>query len=133
VERATYYTDVEGYEKASSYIPSEGEVARVRIHQLLACLSHEPEEVFSPEKHVHHRSEIPWLNIPKNLEVVSREEHQRAHREGEWVEEDGFPVLAVQQVEEAPRWGPGTRSDGEESVYAEETPRWGPGVPVRSA
>jgi len=122
-----YTTD--GYEQALSYVSSSGKVDRVRIHQLLACLSHEPVEVFSPEKEIHHRNTVRWDNREENLEVVSRKEHQRAHREGEWVEENGFPVLAVQQVKEAPRWGPGTRSDKEESIYAEDDP-WGPGVPA---
>jgi hypothetical protein len=134
VERATYYTDVEGYEKASSYISSEGKVARVRVHQLLACLSHEPEEVFSPDKHVHHRSEIPWLNIPGNLELLSPEEHQQAHQADEWAEEEGIPVLVtpdpIDEEEYHSMWGPGLRGESEEeSIYSENDP-WGPGAPA---
>jgi len=135
IERATFYTDTEGYEQASSHISSSGEVARVRVHQLLACLSHEPAEVFSSEKEVHHRNTVRWDNREENIELLTRAEHQQAHGLNEWSKDDGFPVLVTQRIESEAeyhaRWGPGIRDgdeEGRESV-CEIRDMWGPGTP----
>lgn len=95
VDRATFYTGKEGYEHVSSYIPSTGSIDRTRVHQLLACLNHDPQEVFDSEKEIHHRNTVPWDNRQENIELIDRGRHQSLHMEGDWIEEDGFKVLST--------------------------------------
>lgn len=68
------------------------------VHQLLAVADGaDPEDVWAEETEVHHRTGIPWLNIEDGVEVLTAEEHRAVHREGEWAEEDGIPVLEVEE------------------------------------
>lgn len=61
----------DGYE----YISVDGHL--VPHHRLLACRDENVETV--SEKECHHRIPIEWLNIPENIEPVSREEHVQIH------------------------------------------------------
>lgn len=94
VERATYDIDKDGYPRWSAREP-DGSKSTVRVHQLLACLDHDPHEVFSDENHVHHRSGDPAMNLTGGyVDVLSRSEHQLIHEHGEWEYDGrGFPVL----------------------------------------
>lgn len=53
-------------------------------HQLLACLENDPHEVFAHKNVIHHRvpSQVA-LDIPGNLEVLSRSEHTLLHSQEE--------------------------------------------------
>jgi transcriptional regulator with XRE-family HTH domain len=69
----------------------------VAVHQLLAVADGaDPAEVFDSDTHVHHRTGIPWLNIPDGVEVVTPQEHSDTHRADEWTEVDGIPMLVTQ-------------------------------------
>lgn len=51
----------------------------VYIHQLVACLDHDPHDVFSDSYIVERELPIPWLNTPENLDLVPRwRQHQAA-------------------------------------------------------
>jgi hypothetical protein len=60
----------------------DGDRYEIKLHRLLAV------SIFGFEcvqnSHVHHKNEIPWLNIPDNIELMSPSEHTRYHnlREG---------------------------------------------------
>lgn len=141
VEYASFYTETHengGYEKVGAYDSEKDGMVFTTVHQLVAIAQGEvPEKVFSDgEYQTHHRTGIPFDNRPENVELLTREEHQRAHRLDEWTREDGFPVLVTQRTESESeyhaRWGPGIRDDDEgvrESVY-EQGDEWGPGAPV---
>ena len=55
---------------------ANGDDSTVYIHQLTACVDHDPRDVFSPRYDVHHRIPIPWLNIPGNLELQPAYDHR---------------------------------------------------------
>lgn len=77
VERATHRFTGGGYEEWQSW--HDGDYDTVQVHQLLACLNHDPHEVFAPETVVHHKSGHPRDNRPGNVEVLTRSEHSRLH------------------------------------------------------
>jgi hypothetical protein len=54
---------------------------RVRIHRLLAVAKFGFDSIKG--KIVHHKSHIPWDNRPKNIELMTKSEHQSYHREFE--------------------------------------------------
>lgn len=97
VERATFDpADKGGHEHWKADDP-DGTTRTVGVHRLLAVADGaDPEDVFADDAHTHHRTGIPWLNIEGGVEVLSRSEHNAVHREGEWTEEDGIPVLEAQ-------------------------------------
>lgn len=149
VEYATFYTETHengGYETVGAYDPDREGMVWTAVHQLIAISEGaDPYEVFSNgENQTHHQTGVPWDNRPPNIELLTREEHQRAHRCDEWTLEDGFPVLVTDQqsTEEDSRssWGPGMPeshtemgvSDSEDvwsdSVY-DPGDEWGPGIP----
>lgn len=146
VQRASFGLDRSGYERAQSRIPGTRKNDSVQIHQLVAIADGaDPYKVFSNgEYHVHHRTGVPWDNRLGNVELLSREQHQRAHRRDEWTTENGYPVLAtgrlMSEEEYHATWGPGVpdshlgtdgqdpADDWSDSVY-EPDDVWGPGVP----
>lgn len=77
--------DSDGYEQVS--LPYESET--VSIHQLVAIADGaDAHKVWSDGEYVtHHEIEIPWLNTPDNIEVVSKGEHNRIHKPREVVNE----------------------------------------------
>lgn len=97
VEKARYNTTTGGHEKWNAEDPDDTTRA-VGVHQLLAVADGaDPEDVWAEDTHVHHRTGVPWLNIEGGVEVLTTEEHGAVHREGEWTEEDGIPVLEAQE------------------------------------
>lgn len=77
VEYALYTSDGNGYRAWRDYTVGTA----VKIHQLLACLDHDPHEVFAEDTHCHHESGHPLDNRPGNVGVMSRGEHIRHHRQ----------------------------------------------------
>ncbi len=138
VQRASFGLDSSGYERAQSRIPGTRENDAVRLHQLVAIAEGaDPEKVFSGgDYHCHHRNSVPWDNRHENIELLSREVHQRAHHRDDWTQEDGFPVLVTGQPssEEDCRstWGPGIPSSDSEKQDEEED-LWAPGPTKSSA
>lgn len=54
----------------------------VKVHQLLAISEGEdPHEVFADRYEVHHKKNIPWLNTPWNIELLTTSEHVKRHHE----------------------------------------------------
>jgi hypothetical protein len=78
--------DSGGYEQVSVPYASEN----VAVHQLLAVADGaDPEKVWSDGEYVtHHDKPIPWLNVPDNVEVVSKAEHNRIHKPRERLNEE---------------------------------------------
>lgn len=97
LERASFTAaNSSGHELCKADDP-DGTTRTVGVHQLLAVADGEdPEDVWAEDTHVHHRTGIPWLNIEDGVEVLTVGEHRRVHREGEWADEDGIPVLEVE-------------------------------------
>lgn len=70
----------------------------VGVHQLVAVADGaDPHEVWADGTNVHHRTGIPWLNMPGFVEVLTPGQHRRTHTEAEWTTERGFPVLVTQE------------------------------------
>lgn len=67
----TIHTNTYGHEYTSSGNSS------VYIHRLLAVAEYGTETLKG--KDVHHINGIPWDNRPENIEVLSREDHNRKH------------------------------------------------------
>lgn len=59
----------------------DGEDFHVLIHRLLAVSEYGFEAVKG--MHVHHRDNIPWLNTPGNIELLTPEDHASLHKTGE--------------------------------------------------
>jgi hypothetical protein len=85
---ASYYTGSDGYRVFKGKCYGE-KYEFVYAHQLLACIDHDPHEVFAENTHVHHgadkHGEIPpvelrWANWEGNLEVMDGSEHVRYHK-----------------------------------------------------
>jgi len=96
VARATFTAaDSSGHENWTVNDP-DGPTT-TKIHQLLAVADgSDPNGVWGEDTEVHHRTGIPWLNIEGGVEVLTAEEHRALHRDGEYTEEDGIPVLEVE-------------------------------------
>ncbi len=96
VERASFNpANNSGHEVWTVRDPDKGRA--VGVHRLLAVADGaDPHEVFAEGTNVHHRTGIPWLNMPGMVEVLTPGEHSRTHTAGEWTTEDGFPVLETQ-------------------------------------
>jgi len=95
-ERATFTpVNSSGHEHWWVRDPNGG--TTVGVHRLLAIADGaDPREVFTGDTEVHHRTCIPWLNMPGMVEVLTPGEHHRTHTAGEWTTEDGIPVLETQ-------------------------------------
>lgn len=92
VEKASHYIDKGGYEQWANR--DGNTVTNVAIHQLLACLDHDPHDVFAEGNHVHHSTGHPAANIPGLVEIQSRSEHRLLHERGSFaMTDDGWPVL----------------------------------------
>jgi hypothetical protein len=76
VEYASYAVD--GYAIWTSR-NTDGNVDRVQVHQLLACVENDPYDVFSGDTHVHHVNTHPWDNRIENLEVLNNSDHRQKH------------------------------------------------------
>lgn len=50
------------------------------VHRLLAVAEYGFDALYG--KVVHHRNDIPWLNYPDNIELMSRSEHAQHHQSG---------------------------------------------------
>lgn len=74
---AMFETDDQGYEQWRGET-SEG-TYRVRVHRLLAVSEYGLEATSGNV--VHHQNGVPWDNRPGNLEVLSREDHNRLHHD----------------------------------------------------
>lgn len=95
VERASYNTHKKGHERWTVHDPDGPKT--VGVHQLLAIADGaDPADVFDSDNHVHHRTGIPWLNLPDSVEVVNRSEHKLTHSADEWENVDGIPMLVTQ-------------------------------------
>lgn len=95
VERASFVRTEDGHEVWTVRDPDKKRT--VGVHQLQAVADGaDPWEVFAEDTHVHHRSGVPWLNLPGFVEVLTRGEHVRTHVADEWVTEDGLPILQTQ-------------------------------------
>jgi DNA-binding XRE family transcriptional regulator len=68
--------DSNGYE-VFNYTKSDGQMAKIYHHRLLAVAEYGFDEVC--DKDVHHRNEVPWDNRPKNLEPLTKSEHRSLH------------------------------------------------------
>lgn len=73
VERASYYTNDNGYEVWFSKNPESGEYEAVYVHRLLAVLEYGFDAV--REKDVHHENHIPWGNWSENITLMDPDEH----------------------------------------------------------
>jgi len=95
VERATFTpANNSGHESWTVNDPDGS--TTVGVHRLLAIADGaDPHEVFEDGNHVHHRTGIPWLNIKNGVEVLTAEEHSAVHRDDEWTEEGGIPVMGA--------------------------------------
>lgn len=61
----------------------DGQMDNLSHHQLIACLDHDPHEVFAPDTNVHHGPiEHPLANWAGNLEVMTNIDHGRHHQKG---------------------------------------------------
>lgn len=84
-EHATHRFTTNGYERWVSY--HDGERLGVYVHQLLACLDHDPYEVFDAETHVHHVTGHGLDNRAESLELLTASEHSRLHADGDGLEQ----------------------------------------------
>ena len=63
--------------------PSGDDEQSFYMHQLNACLNHDPHEVFDPDNDVHHTVEFTYaLDLPENLIVMDHGNHRSRHDEG---------------------------------------------------
>ena len=67
--------------------PSGDDEQSFFVHQLNACLNHDPHKVFNPDNDVHHNVDlIHSIDLPENLLVMEHGNHRSRHQEGtaEW-------------------------------------------------
>lgn len=57
----------------------DGEPVNVKTHQLLACVEHDPHDVFDASTVVHHQNECRFDNRLENIEVMGRDDHTAEH------------------------------------------------------
>jgi len=75
----TFYTNKDGYEMVCNSNAMYENCDEVRVHRLVALLDNDMESV--SQKVVHHKNGIKWDNRPKNLELLSNDEHGMIHQE----------------------------------------------------
>lgn len=57
----------------------------VKVHQLQACLSNDPADVFNTRyMNVHHLNTIPWDNREENLLLLRARYHRNLHKNTPW-------------------------------------------------
>ena len=62
--------------------PSGDDEQSFYLHQLNACLNHDPHEVFAPENDVHHLMGLGHaIDLPENLEVIEHGKHVGDHQQ----------------------------------------------------
>lgn len=81
-ETANYETLERGWPRWRVTEPN-GERKTVYVHQVLACVDHDPRRVFDPRTEVHHRDGVRWHNAPENVEVREADEHGDFHLNGQ--------------------------------------------------
>lgn len=92
---ATYYINSNGYPLWQNR--HSGEIQRVSVHTVLACVDNDPHDVFADETRVHHGNDghgwIPpveerWANWRGNLQIMTQSEHTRHHKPDtpDWME-----------------------------------------------
>lgn len=80
-EYATHQFTEKGYERWVTYF--DGKRPDVHVHQLLACLDHDPHEVFAPDTEVHHTTGHGLDNRPEAIELLTASEHSKYHADAE--------------------------------------------------
>lgn len=80
-EYATHQFTEKGYERWVSY--HDGKRPDVHVHQLLACLDHDPHEVFAPDTEVHHTTGHGLDNRPEAVELLTASEHSKHHADAD--------------------------------------------------
>lgn len=91
------------------YVYYNGRNERVWVHQLVAVATGEnPHDVFSDDRHCHHRNRVPWDNRPENVELLSAGEHTKEHSEDleQALRDSGARVSASECGEIRARWEP---------------------------
>lgn len=89
-EYVPYSVDPLGYPRWHDQIAGE----EIYVHQLLAISEGAPpEKVFREGFIIHHRNTVRWDNRPQNLELLREDTHMATHRNGEWIEQSGYPEL----------------------------------------
>lgn len=92
-QNACYTDGGEGYKVWIGKNPDDRPREKVTVHQVLACVYHDPHEVFAEKNHVHHGSneheELPgverkWANWRENVQVMTDSEHMSHHRTKEY-------------------------------------------------
>lgn len=81
-DHAVYEVRADGYCRWRAYDSDLGRDVYVYVHQLLACVDHDPREVFDPANSVHHEDEVRWHNTSENLEVHEHGDHWNWHANG---------------------------------------------------
>jgi hypothetical protein len=72
-------------------------------HHLVACVEHDPYEVFCDGTEIHHETGHPLDNRPDALSVVEDSEHPKPNsRDSKWIIEDGEPRLRMNPETETP-------------------------------
>lgn len=71
----SYYIDNQGYPVFR--VEHKGEYFQVHEHRLLAVAKYGFNAI--QDKHVHHITPIEWLNYEENIELLTPEEHRKAH------------------------------------------------------
>jgi hypothetical protein len=79
---ARYESRADGYCRWRAYDPATGRDRYVYVHQLLACVEHDPRAVFDPDNEVHHADGVRWHNAPGNVEVREAVDHAEWHLHG---------------------------------------------------
>lgn len=69
-----------GYERIKTTV--DDRCVTFRIHRLIAIAEYGIEPVLHENKLVHHKNGVKWDNRPKNLELMTNEEHGKHHMGG---------------------------------------------------
>lgn len=77
-EQPSFTTNMQGYEVCMT--DGEEQKLTVLLHRLLAVHKYGFDEVCGMD--VHHKVNIPWLNTPSNIELMTHEEHVATHSRG---------------------------------------------------
>lgn len=85
---ATFITQEDGYECIHAWSSELQTMEVFGLHRLLAVAEFGFDAV--ADKHVHHKKNIPWLNTPGNLELMSASEHISYHAQERERERDDW-------------------------------------------
>lgn len=78
----------DGYERWRVWDPEERRERYVYTHRL-AAVAWDVLDGLDDERHVHHVTEVPWLNTEENLEAVEPDEHGQVTRQQVRARADG--------------------------------------------